>query len=110
MSVLQQVDQGATDLDLSFKPSKCGFYLFDGQSHQKGIQLLGGFTRSVTEGGTKVLGKSLVLSLSATKAAAKNKLILQYLKTRYCKYYTVYMIQYYSFKQKFTGIKLVSRV
>ena len=30
VSVLQQVDQRATDLDLSFKPSKCIFYLFVG--------------------------------------------------------------------------------
>ena len=43
----------------------------------------------------------------------KNKLILQYLKTRRCKYYTLHnhiMIQYYSFIQKFTWNKLNLRV
>ena len=35
VSVLQQVDQKAKDLDLSFKPAKCVSYLFDGHSHRK---------------------------------------------------------------------------
>jgi len=75
ISVLQQVDQKAQQLDLSFKPSKCVSYLFDGHSYRKeGIQLSGGSTRSITEGGTKFLGKSLDVSLSATKAAAKKKM------------------------------------
>ena len=71
VSVWQQVDQRPTDFVLSFKPSKCIFYLFDSYSHQKeGFQLPGGFTRSKTEGGTKCLGKSLELSLvlATTKA------------------------------------------
>jgi len=33
--VLQLVDQQATDLDLSFKPSKCVSYLFDGTRYLK---------------------------------------------------------------------------
>ena len=37
----------------------------------EGIQLAGGSTRSITEGSTKFLGKSLDVSLSATKAVAK---------------------------------------
>ena len=32
-----------------------------------------------------------------------NKLILQYLKTRHCKYYTLVIVQYYSVKQKHTS-------
>ena len=72
ISVLQQVDQKARELDLSFKSSKCVSYLFDGHSHRKeGIQLSGGFTRSITEGSTKFLGKSLDVSLSATIAKKK---------------------------------------
>jgi len=74
-SVLQQIDQKASDLDLSFKPSKCVSYLFDGHKLIKeGIQLSGGSTRAITDGGTKFLGKSLDFSLSATKAAAKKKM------------------------------------
>ena len=62
--VLQQMDQKATDLDLSFKPSKCVSYLFDGSHHsQQGIELSGGITKSITEGGTKFLGKSLDLGV-----------------------------------------------
>ena len=34
----------------------------------------GGSTRPITDGGTKFLGKSLDVSLSATKAAAKKKM------------------------------------
>ena len=75
VSVLQQVDQKAKDLDLSFKPTKCVSYLFDGHSHRKeGIQLSSGFTKSITEGGTKFLGKLLEVSLSATKTAANKKM------------------------------------
>jgi len=56
-SVLQQIDQRAADLDLSFKPSKCVSSLYDGHSHRKeGIQLSGGCTKSITESGTKFLG------------------------------------------------------
>ena len=41
--VLQQIDQKAADLELSFKPSKCVSYLFDGHSHrEEGVQLSGG--------------------------------------------------------------------
>ena len=44
--VLQQMDQKATDLDLSFKPSKCVSYLFDSSRHsQQGIELSGGITK-----------------------------------------------------------------
>ena len=80
--VLQQMDQKATDLDLSFKPSKCVSYLFDGSHHsQQGIELSGGITKSITEGGTKFLGKSLEVSLSATKSVANKKMcnLLSYL-------------------------------
>ena len=73
--VLQQMDQKATDLDLSFKPSKCVSYLFDGSQHNRqGIELSGGITKSITEGGTKFLGKSLEVSLSATKSVANKKM------------------------------------
>ena len=68
ISVLQQVDQKATDLDLFFKPSKCISYLFEKVS----IQLSGVLTRDITEGGT---GKSFKVSLSATKAAANKKMV-----------------------------------
>jgi len=71
----EQIDQKASDLDLSFKPSKCVSYLFDGHHHSReGIQLSGGSTRPITDGGTKFLGKSIDVSLSATKAAAKKKI------------------------------------
>ena len=74
-SVLQQIDRKAADLDLSFKPAKCISYLFDGHNHKlEGIQLSGGSTRSITEGSTKFLGKSLDVSLSATKAIAKKRI------------------------------------
>jgi len=73
--VLQQVDQKALDLDLSFKPSKCVSFLFDGNNRSdQGIELSGGITKSITEKGTKFLGKSLEVSLSATKAVANKKL------------------------------------
>ena len=72
--MLQQVDQKVADLDLSFKPSKCVSSLFDGHSHRKeGIQLSGDCTKSISEGGNKILGKSLAVSLSATKAAVYKK-------------------------------------
>ena len=62
-------------LDLSFKPSKRVSYFFDGTHHSdKGIQLSGGSTKSITENGTKFLGKSLEVSLSATKLAANKKM------------------------------------
>ena len=91
ISILQQVDQKAGDLDLSFKPSKCVSYLFDGYSHSKeGIQLSRGFPRSITEGSTKFFGKSLEVSLSATKAAANKKLMdtLSHLLHVSCRYAT----------------------
>ena len=75
ITVLQQIDQKASDLDLSFKPSKCISYLSDGHKLiREGIQLSGGSTTPITDGGTKFLGKSLDISLSATKAAAKKKM------------------------------------
>jgi len=71
-SVLRQIDQKAADLDLSFKPSK---WMFDGHKFiREGIQLSGGSTRPITDGGTEFLEKSLDVSLSATKAAAKKKM------------------------------------
>ena len=74
ISVLQQIDLKASNLDLFFKPSKCISYLFDGHYlSREGIQLSGGSTRSITDGGTKFLGKSIDASLSTTKAAAKKK-------------------------------------
>ena len=73
--VLQTIDQRAKDLDLSFKPVKCVSHLFDGRHHmQQGIQLSGGSTRLITGGGTMFLGKSLEVSLSATKRAASKKM------------------------------------
>jgi len=73
--VLQLVDQRATDLDLSFKPLKCVSYLFDGSHHDRqGVELSGGITRSIAEGGTKCLGKLLEVSISATKTAANKKM------------------------------------
>ena len=75
VSVLQKIDQKATDLDLSFKSSKCVSYLFNGHIHRKeGISLYGGSTRSITEGITKFLGKSLDVSLMATETAVKKKM------------------------------------
>ena len=41
---------------------------------KKAFQLSGGCTKSITEGGTKFLGKSLEVSLCATKAAANKKM------------------------------------
>ena len=66
-------------VDLSFKPSKCVSYLFDGSL--QGIELSGGITKSITERGTKFLGKSLEVSLSATKSVANRKMcnLLSYL-------------------------------
>ena len=73
--VLQTIDQRAKDLVLSFKPAKCVSHLFDGRHHmQQGIQLSGGSTRLITGGGTMFLGKSLEVSLSATKRAASKKM------------------------------------
>ena len=71
VSVLQTVDQRVGDMDLSFKPTKCVSYLFDGiKQFQNGIPLSKGTTRSIIEGGTKFLGKLIDVSLSATKKAA----------------------------------------
>jgi len=73
--VLQSVDQRATDLDLSFKPSKSVSYLFNGNHHDsQAIELSGGTTRSIVEGGTKFLGKLLEVSVSATKTAANKRM------------------------------------
>ena len=83
-TVLQELNRKALDLDLSFKPSKCVSYLFDGTHHSdKGIQLSGGNAKSITENGTKFLGKSLEVSLSATKSAANKKMysLLSQLRT-----------------------------
>ena len=77
--VLQTVDQKASDLDLSFKPVKCVSYLYDGAKHLKeGILLSKGTTRSITEGGTKFLGKLIDVSLSATKKAANKQMIARF--------------------------------
>ena len=46
ISVLQQVDLKASNLDLSFKPSKCISYLFDDHHLNRHS------TRSITDGGT----------------------------------------------------------
>ena len=76
VSVLQTVDRRACDLDLSFKPVKCISYLFDGSKClQKGIVLSKGVTRSITEGGTKFLGKLIGVSLSATKRSANKRMV-----------------------------------
>jgi len=46
-------------------------FLFDGSKHMsQGIQLSGGPTKLITEGGTKFLGKLIDVSLSATKSMA----------------------------------------
>ena len=66
-SVLQTLDKKATDLDLSFKPTKCVSYLFDGTKIiSQGISLSNGATRVIVEGETKFLGKLIDVSLSAT--------------------------------------------
>ena len=58
--VLQELDQKVSSLDLSFKPSKCMSYLFDGKHHsEQGIELSGGLTKSITVSETKFWGKSL---------------------------------------------------
>jgi len=54
VSVLKAVDQKAGDLDLS---QMCVSYLFDGFNHSKGT------AQSITEGGTKFLGKLIDVSL-----------------------------------------------
>lgn len=48
------MDQKAADLDLSFK-----FSFNDTHHNRCGIDLSGGITRLITEGGFKLLGKSL---------------------------------------------------
>ena len=76
VSALQTVDRRACDLDLSFKPVKCISYLFDGfKCLQKGIVLSKGVTRSITEGGTKYLGKLIDVSLSATKRSSNKRMV-----------------------------------
>ena len=63
-------------MDLSFKPTKCVSYLFDGiKQFQNGIPLSKGTTRSIIEGGTKFLGKLIDVSLSATKKAANKQMM-----------------------------------
>ena len=65
-------------MDLSFKPVKCVLYLFDGfKCLQKGIVLSKGVARSITEGGTKFLGKLIDVSLSATKRSANKRMVGQ---------------------------------
>ena len=69
-SVLQMIYLRAADLDLTFKPSKCISFLFDGSRIvPKGLPLSKGTTSSITEGQTKFLGKLIDVSLSATKRA-----------------------------------------
>ena len=64
MYVLQTVNHSAGDLELSFKPEKYMSYLFNGDKHlRKGIPLWKGTTRLITEGGTKFLGKLIMLYL-----------------------------------------------
>ena len=46
-----------------------------GKNFKEGIQLSGGCTKSLTEGGTRFLGKLLEVSLKATKVAANKKMI-----------------------------------
>ena len=61
-SVLQEIDKKAADLDLTLKPSKCVSFLFDGSKHlSQRIPLSGGTTKLITEGGTKFLGKLILL-------------------------------------------------
>ena len=75
MCCSRYVDQKALELDLSFKPSKCVSFLFDGNNHSdQGIELSGGVTKSITASGTKFLGKSLEVSLSVTKTVTNKKL------------------------------------
>ena len=75
-SVLQTIDLRAADLDLTFKPSKCISFLFDGSRIvPKGLPLSKGTTSSITEGQTKFLGKLIDVSLSATKKAAARRMI-----------------------------------
>ena len=50
--------------------------MFNGIKYlQKGVPLSKGTTRSITEGGTKFLGKLIDVSLSATKKAANKRMI-----------------------------------
>ena len=75
-SVLQTIDLKAADLDLTFKPSKCISFLFDGSKvAPMGLPLSKGTTRPITEGQTKFLGKLIDVSLSATKKAAGKRMI-----------------------------------
>ena len=75
-SVLQLIDQKATDLDLCFKPAKCVSFLFDGtRLLSQGIALSKGVTRPITEGHTKFLGKVIDISLSATKRTASKRML-----------------------------------
>ncbi|XP_065884075.1 uncharacterized protein [Dysidea avara] len=75
-SVLQTIDLKAADLDLTFKPSKCISFLFDGSKvAPRGLPLSKGTTRPITEGQTKFLGKLIDVSLSATKKAAGKRMI-----------------------------------
>ena len=61
VSVLQQIDQKATDLNLFFKPSKCVFYLFDVHSHRKeGIPLFGSSNRRQNLGLRKIIDEVLL--------------------------------------------------
>jgi len=67
--VLQTIDKKAADFDLFFKPPKCVSYLSDGSKIiLQGISLSNGITRSIVDGGIKFLGKSIDISLSATKS------------------------------------------
>ena len=75
-SVLQTMDQKASDLDLTFKPSKCVSFVFDGSKVMPhGLPLSKGSTRPITEGHTKFLGKLIDVTLSATKKAASKNMV-----------------------------------
>ena len=75
-SVLQMIDQKASDLDLTFKPPKCASFLFDGSKVMpQGLPLSKGSTRPITEGHTKFLGKLIDVSLGATKKAASKNMV-----------------------------------
>ena len=71
-SVLQTIDLKAADLDLTFKPSKCISFLFDGSKvAPRSLPLSKGTTRPITEGQTKFLGKLIDVSLSAQISYSK---------------------------------------
>ena len=75
-TVLSEVDSKAREIGLLLKPSKCVSVLYDGSkilSH--GVSLLGGATKSITEGPTKFLGKLIDVSVHSTKIAAGKAMV-----------------------------------